>query len=125
MPGTYEFFGVGAWDSWAVSQVKEFTDRPVILRKRHDGTPIAEQLKNCHAVVVYASNASVDAVLNGVPVFNLGPAVTTPIGLQDLRKIETPIYPERQPFFNSLAYAQFTIEEFENGFAWKTINGLG
>lgn len=124
MPETYNFFDIGAWDTWAVAQVKQFTDRPVILRKRKEQIPLLEQLKNCHAVVVYASNASVDAVLNGIPVFALGPAVTVPIASQDLRQIETPLYLDRNQFFNHLAYSQFTTHEMESGLAWRTI-GLG
>ncbi len=124
MPDTYNFFGVGAWESWAVAQVKQFTDRPVILRKRKEGTPIEEQLKGCHAVVTYASNSAVDALLFGVPVFVLGPSIARPLS-GDLIKIETPNYPDREKFFNHLAYSQFTHEEFERGFAWKVLNTTG
>jgi hypothetical protein len=57
-----------------------------------------------------------------VPVFTTGPCAAKPCALQDLGLIESPIMPEREPLFHSLAYNQFLPEEMRLGLAWKTIN---
>ena len=41
----------------------------------------------------------------------------------DFSKIETPLYADREPVFYSLAYGQFTQEEFRNGWALSILDG--
>lgn len=118
-PRTYEFFGVKDWPQEIEAKVKSLTDRPIILRKREERIPIAEQLKDAHAVVTYASNSTLDALMAGVPVFVMGPNIAKPLS-GVLETIETPVYPDREEFFRFMAYCQFNCLEFQSGFARKT-----
>lgn len=119
-PGTYEFFGIPNWPAEIVREIRRYTDRPIRLRDRGETRPISEDLRKASCLVTYASNSVREALLEGVPVFTLGPSIARPMsgGLKD---IESPFYPEnREEFFRHLAYCQFTVDEFGSGFALKT-----
>jgi hypothetical protein len=118
---TYDFFGEGKWADRIVEEVKQYTSRPIVVRQRTEVKPIAEHLKDAWCLVTYASNSSIDALLAGVPVFTLGPSIARPMGLADVSRIESPLFPEnREEFFRHMAYCQFTNDEFRSGFARKT-----
>ena len=121
-PRTYEFFGVD-FPQTIVAELRKVTDRPIHLRPRKAETPIQEDLRDAHCVVSFASNSLIDALLDGVPVFPLGPSIARPMG-KSLEHIEDPLYPEREAFFRHMAYAQFTNEEFASGFALATTRHL-
>ena len=76
-----------------------------------------------HAVVTFNSSITIKALHNGVPCFSDFENPCAPICETDFSKIETPRYEERQPVFNSLAYGQFTQEEFRNGYAMRILDG--
>jgi hypothetical protein len=46
-----------------------------------------------------------------------------PVCEQDFSKIETPRYEDPRPVFNSLAYGQFTQQEFRNGYYMEILDG--
>jgi hypothetical protein len=115
-PRTYEFFGNKEWPAEIALELKKRTDRPVIIRKREEKRPLAEDLRDAWCLVTYASNSVVEALLAGVPVFTLGPSIARPMGLADVSRIESPAYPEnREEFFRHMAYCQFTPEEYQAG----------
>lgn len=119
-PGTYEFFGVPNWPAEIVKEIRKYTDRPIRLRERGEERPISEDVRKASCLVTYASNSVREALLEGVPVFTLGPSIARPMS-GELKNIESPFYPEnREEFFRHLAYAQFTVAEFASGFALKT-----
>lgn len=116
-PRTYEFFGVQKWADEIEGEVRKYTDRPIVKRKREESRPISEDLRDAWALVTYASNSAIDALLAGVPVFPLGPSIAKPMG-SGLESLESPRYPEnREEFFRHMAYCQFTCPEFQSGFA--------
>lgn len=118
---TYDYFGVGKWESWIREEIKKHTDRPVEVRIRTEQKPIGEHLRDAWCLVTFASNTAIDALLAGVPVFTLGPSIARPMGSSDLTKLESPMYPaNREEFFRHLGYCQFTNPEFASGFALKT-----
>ena len=121
-PKTYSFFGVKNWPESLVAEIKKHTDRDIRIRERQSSRPIEEDLRNAHCLVTYASNSVREALLDGVPVFTLGPSIARPMGYTDISRIEEPLYPEnREEFFRHLSYCQFTVEEFGNGFALKIV----
>jgi hypothetical protein len=126
-PRTYTFFGIEDWPVRIVQEIKKHTDRPIRIRERGETRPLSEDLRKASCLVTYASNSVREALLAGVPVFTLGPSIARPMGLSEVSRIESPIYPEnREAFFRHMAYCQFTEAEFGSGFALKTAdeNGL-
>ena len=119
------------WIKETVENIQKFTDRPVIVRERAkqridriQNDTLAQALKDTHALVTFNSNAAVESVLLGVPVFTLAPNAAEPVGLQDLAQIETPYYPDQDKLYawaSSLAYSQFHNNELQNGTAIRML----
>lgn len=122
------------WINSTVSTIKQYTDRPVVVRKRAkqridriQNDTLEQALKDAHALVTFNSNAAVESVLLGVPVFTLAPNAAGPVGLQDLSQIESPYYPDQDKLYawaSSLAYSQFHNHELANGTAMKILSEL-
>jgi hypothetical protein len=85
--------------------------------------PIADDLEDCWAVVVFSSASAIDGLIHGVPCVTLAPfAATVRMGLTDLSKIETPVYPDdREPFMWNLAANQWSVQEIFSGQAWREL----
>lgn len=109
------------WTDEIVDALARVTDRPLMIRGKESKRPLAEDLKGCHAIVAHASNAAVEAVILGCPAFVHGDSAAALLGNIDLAKIETPIYADRQPWLNSLAYCQYSEKELVDGTLWKLI----
>jgi hypothetical protein len=118
---TYSFFDQKGWPEKISVELKKYTDREIRFRERRDDRSLSDQLRKAHCLVTFASNTVREALLEGVPVFTLGPSIARPMGHTDVSRIEEPLYPEnREEFFRHLAYCQFTNDEFASGFALKT-----
>ena len=124
-----------SWLTETVNTIKQYTDRPVEIRRRNKlrldrmtSDTLADALNNdVFALVTFQSNAAVESVFQGIPVFVLAPTcAAAPVGLKDLSKIETPYYPDRdklQAWGNHLEYGQFHISEIKNGKAKELLEG--
>ena len=124
-----------SWLTETVNTIKQYTDRPVEIRRRNKlrldrmtSDTLADALNDdVFALVTFQSNAAVESVFQGIPVFVLAPTcAAAPVGLKDLSKIETPYYPDRdklQAWGNHLAYGQFHISEIKNGKAKDILEG--
>lgn len=133
--------GATGWAWRVIDEVRRYTKRPICYRPKpswadavpikdtrfsRPPTTIQEELRNCWALVTFGSNAAVDAVCAGVPVFVLGDGIALSMGLDDLSKIEEPYYPsdkERFRWAYNLAYCQFSLEEMASGLAWQILKG--
>ena len=128
--------GLGSEDEWiedTVLKIKNFTDRPIRIRKRP--APRADRVvsntfkdfikDDTFCVIGYSSNALVEAAMHDIPVISLGHSATKSLysyQLQDIEKIR-PAYPsDKQAWLNHLAYSQFNREELLSGYAWEVIN---
>lgn len=127
-PNSATYFGLHGLnvDEWLIQvrhTLAQHTDREIRLRWKVSADPIAVDLEDCWAVVVFSSSAAVDALIAGVPVFTLAPfACTARMGQTDLSQIECPIYPDdREPFLWNLADQQWTLRELHSGMAWRTL----
>ena len=119
------------WANKTKTKLEQYTDRPIIIRERVKQrserivqAPLTQLLEDAYALVTFNSNSSVEAVLNGVPVFTLAPNAADPVALKDLSKIETPFFPEDdlvRKWVYSLANGQFTKSEMLNGYAFKKV----
>jgi hypothetical protein len=106
----------------------EIRRRNKLRLDRMTSDTLADALNNdVFALVTFQSNAAVESVFQGIPVFVLAPTcAAAPVGLTDLSKIETPYYPDRdklQAWGNHLAYGQFHISEIKNGKAKQLLEG--
>lgn len=117
------------WGAWAARELARFTDRPVRTRAKDSalkaGRSLAEDLEDCHAVVVFTSNVALEASMAGVPVFVLGPAASRVLGRRELSQIENPVYPDadqRRAVAASLASQQWTLAEIDAGDCWRALS---
>lgn len=109
------------WLREVLRKIAKHTDRPVMVRPRSTSRPLAADLDDSFAVVTYMSNAAVEAVIAGVPVFCLGKCAARAMGLDDLGRVETPVYPDREQWAWNLAANQWTLEEMRQGMLWRAI----
>ncbi len=109
------------WTARLVEGLKKHTDRPIIVRDKECKVPLYQHLKDAHALVTHGSIAAVESVVMGCPVFVHPDSTAAFVGQTDFSKIETPIYPERQAWLNSLAYSQFNEAELVDGTLWRLI----
>jgi len=120
------------WVEQVKSELRQHTDRPIKFRnKPRPGnqwwqTDIKEDLKNCHCLITNMSLASVDAILNQVPVLTHANNVAFGMSINNLPNINTPYKPSRkevEPWLNMLSHNQFTIPEIEDGTAYRILHG--
>ena len=116
------------WTQDACKRLAALTRRPVRVRP-HPGlgpgaVPIAEDLQDCWAVVIWASGAGIHALLAGVPVFSEGPHwICTGAASRNLAMIEDPAMDNerRLSAFERLACAQWTVAEIASGEAFNRL----
>lgn len=120
-------------DHWlrdTLAILKRQTDRPIRVRKKMSyreatapgGVPLSEDLKDAWALVTFSSNAAVEALLAGVPVFCTAPCGAYRMGLPDLSRIEAPVMPDgREQWAWNLAAAQWRLEEMRSGQCWEEL----
>jgi len=124
----------------AIAELQNHTDRPIVFRthplekhwkRTETETPsgciestahtFAEELENAWAVVTYDSNAALEAMIAGVPVFTLGQSMIDACANKDLSKIESPLRPDRQQLMHWIAYTQYNPDEFKAGLPCKIL----
>lgn len=77
-----------------------------------------DALSGAALVLAWNSNALVDAVMAGVPIY----AGDRGSMVYDLASRDfNPVYPEREKRLNEIANVQWTIEEIESGKAWEIV----
>jgi len=132
------FYGIDL-DEWVhetIETIKKYTDRPIEVRERAkeriarvEHNTLKDALdRDVFALVTFNSVAATESVLYGIPAFTLAPSnAASPVCLQDLSKIETPYYPDKDKVYawaSHLAYSQYHIDELKNGDAWRLLNEL-
>lgn len=87
---------------------------------------LADDLNNCWAVVTHHSNAAVEALMLGVPVF-CTTGVAAPMGKDPFSgELYEPYYPpDRAQWAADLAYTQWSVEEIRQGLAWRHLKAEG
>lgn len=119
---TYErFHGIEGWIDRTVVELKRYTGREIRISDKESKVPLSTRIQGAHALVTHGSNAAVEAAIMGCPVFVSRESAAALIGLTDLSKIETPVYPERGPWVHSLAYCQFNEKELVDGTLWHLL----
>lgn len=123
------------WVNQTVKALRKFTKLPIIVRE-HPGNnepkrPLAEDLKNAAAVVIWASSAGVHALVEGIPVLAGAPHWIAELGAHEdlnafFHKHGSPDFMEwmsdhRQLAFERLAWAQWTVEEIASGEPFRNL----
>ncbi len=122
-PEYVEHHGLGDWLGETLAILESSTDRPIVVRGKADTAPLARALVDAHALVTHASNAAVEAVLAGTPVFCTGDCAASPMAKSDLAQIDDPVYPDdRDRWAAVLAANQWTLDEMRRGDAWRALS---
>lgn len=116
-----KFHATRDWIADTIDALARVTKRQLVIRDKESKRPLQDDLRGAHALVTHGSNSAVESIILGCPVFVHPDSAAALVGLTDLRKIETPIYPDRQPWLNSLAYCQFNEDELIDGTLWRLI----
>ena len=114
------------WTEAVMARLRVVTDRPLVVRSHPGRLPalrsLAWDLRDCWAVVVWASNCATHALIAGVPVFFEGPyMVMAGAAVRGTRWIEAPPRDEPTPLpmrhatFRRLAWAQWRVAEIASG----------
>jgi hypothetical protein len=114
--------GIEGWLRRTTIALREMTKRKIVVRGKECQRPLGDDLRNAHCLVTHGSIAAVEAVILGCPVFVHPDSAASLVGLTDLNKIETPIYPERERWLHSLAYSQFSEPELVDGTLWRLLD---
>lgn len=113
--------GTERWTDQTVEALNKLTDRPIVIRSKESKRPLADELAGAHALVSHGSNAANEAIILGCPVFVDKSCAAALVGQTDLTRIESPAYPDREPWLHSLAYSQFNERELVDGTLWRLI----
>jgi hypothetical protein len=121
LPDYWNLFSDPHWTKRTVNDLKKYTKRRIIVRDKESKLDLKTELASAHCLVAHGSIAAVESVVMGCPVFVDKISAASLVGETDFTKIETPVYPERQAWLNSLAYCQFHEQELCDGTLWKLI----
>jgi hypothetical protein len=118
------------WIEDTVKTLSQNTDREIVVKEKitwpngkKRKVPLKGFLEDAYALVALHSNATTEAVIDGVPVFCGTENSMHTIAESDLSKIETPKYPDREQVLWNLAYQQFTLKEIASGYAKEILYG--
>lgn len=127
MFGALHGFDSRKWLAKTLRALAAATDRPVRVRHRAgaESNPVtlAKNLASAHALVTHSSNAAVEALCMGVPVFVTAPCAARAMAESDLSRIEAPYYPDdRKRWAGVLADNQWTLDEIRRGMAARKLD---
>lgn len=122
------------WLRNTLKDLAQHTDRIIRVRykpRKHgmsgpmvQDVPVADDLKDCWAVVTLCSIVGVEAAVAGIPVISHQSSATAAVSTQDLADIESPCMPDRGRWLNTLSYRQFTKAEMRSGLAHEILHQL-
>jgi len=115
------FYGVApdAWVKRTVARMPKGLRKAAVVRKKTDPVPFSKALGKARGVVVFNSNAAMEALVAGVPAVADQGIVRSWNGLgpehieQDFTKLD------REALFRFAAECQFTLDEIRSGYAWR------
>lgn len=113
------FHRTESWIADMIDALARVTDRQLVIRDKESKRSLQSDLDGAHALVTHGSIAAVESVILGCPVFVDRSSAAALVGLTDIKMVEKPVYPDRQPWLNALAYSQFSEVELVNGTLWK------
>jgi hypothetical protein len=115
------FHRTEGWIADTIDALARVTDRQLVIRDKESKRTLQDDIAGAHALVSHGSIAAVESVVLGCPVFVDPSSAAALVGRTDLRLIEHPVYPDRQPWLNALAYSQFNEAELVDGTLWRLL----
>ncbi len=107
------------WIADTIDALARVTDRQLVIRDKESKRDLRADLDGAHCLVTHGSIAAVESVILGCPVFVHADSGAALVGRTDFSKIESPVYPDRDPWLRSLAYSQFNETELVDGTLWR------
>ena len=108
------FFNLDNWAERTKKEIKQFTDRKIIVHSKSSPEPLSALLEDAWAFVSSHSTAGLKAMIEGVPAYFTNKTLSNIGSIKDIEKHEI-----NYSVFNNLAYGQWTIEEISSGEAWN------
>jgi hypothetical protein len=116
-----KFHGTQDWIADTIDALARVTDRQIVIRDKESKRSLQSDLEGAHALVAHGSIAAVESVVLGCPVFVHRDSAAALVGQTDLKNIEKPVYPDRAPWLQSLAYSQVNEREMVDGTLWRML----
>ena len=116
-----KFHRTDSWIADTIDALARMTDRQLVIRDEESKRSLQSDLEGAHALVTHGSIAAVESVICGCPVFVDPSSAAALVGQTDIKLIEKPTYPDRQPWLNMLAYSQFNETELIDGTLWRLL----
>ena len=133
--GIHNYLGRPNWLQETVSEIKIHTDRAIKVRHKPRGrgtsgpseakVPLAEDLKDAWCLITSCSIAAVEAQCMGIPVICDEKSFASSVSSNEISDIENLFFVGAEEWLWSLAYQQFTPEEFANGVAVEILLDKG
>ena len=120
-PSYAAYHGIEGWTERTLDALALLTDRQIVVRGKESKRPLQADLEGAHALVAHGSNAAVESVILGCPVFVDPSSAAALVGRTELKQIETPVYPDREPWLRCLSYSQFDETELVDGTLWRLL----
>jgi len=111
----------GVWQKEFLENLKPFWDGPVKWRRKTGGKnpdrwpSFLSDLKGCHAVLGERTMACVEAVMLGYPAYTVDYSAVSILMGTDLSMLKNPVFPDRTPWLEHIAWSQFSPEDFSKG----------
>lgn len=113
------------WIDETVGQLRQHTDRKIIIHGKRDARPLVEFLKDAWAVVGFTSMSGLEALMHGIPAITTKGCAISSLCTR-IENIEKPFYPDnRMEVAGVLADNQWTLDEMRSGECWRALNGVG
>lgn len=132
------------WCNQTITEIKKYTDRPIVVRAHPGDKRVKDYLKINHpnvkisknasiledfskawATITYNSSPGVASAIEGVPVFVTDPnpriSQAFDVANTDLSQIENPQMPERQEWIEKISMCHFNFNDLRKGIAWNII----
>ena len=120
-PGRAVWYGFRGedWVSCTINDIRRSTDRKIAVKTGPKGN-MQQALENAWCVVTFDSQSATHALREGVPCIVTGEHIAESVSW-DFPDIESPKWPERDPWAHWVAYNQFTLDEMRSGEAWNLL----
>lgn len=111
-------YGAENWVNETIKEVKKYTDRPIIIKKKNEGK-LGNYLAMAHVTVSFGSVADVESAIAGVPVITsqFSPAIPISNKIEDIEDLKEF---DRTSWLKALAGAEWKSNEMQQ--CWQRLS---